>query len=235
MTISVAITNSANEILDSLPVAESLERFHLEPRCRVCRNDDMRRKVNNLLALGRSYAAIVRAIEADNAALGACDRVTIDSVRNHTSRHFPVQDAAKATYRQILERRAEQNGIDFVNGLTTALTPMAFFEIVMLKAFESLIDPDATVDVAAGMIAAGRLQALLPVRDGESDLARLKAQVVQIGGPYGRRCRKRCGDRSSPSSTSLSRARVISPRAMISTRVANRMTSTRSDVAACGQ
>ena len=87
----------------------------------------------------------------------------------------------KATYRQILERRAEQNGIDFVNGITTALTPMAFFEIVMLKAFESLIDPDTTVDVAAGMIAAGRLQALLPARDGGSDLARLKAQVAQIG------------------------------------------------------
>ena len=92
-----------------------------------------------------------------------------------------MQDAAKATYRQILERRAEQNGIDFVNGVTTALTPMAYFEVVMLKAFETLIDPDATVDVAAGMIAAGRLQALLPARDGESDLARLKAQVAQIG------------------------------------------------------
>jgi len=44
MTLSVAITNSANEIFDSLPVDKSLERFHLEPRCRVCRNDDMRKK-----------------------------------------------------------------------------------------------------------------------------------------------------------------------------------------------
>jgi hypothetical protein len=120
MTISVAITNSANEIVDSLPA--SLQRFHLEPRCRVCRNDDMRKKVNGLLAVGRSYAAIMRAVEADNAALDAGDRVTIDSVRNHTRRHFPVQDAAKATYRQIFERRAEENGIDFVNGVTTALT-----------------------------------------------------------------------------------------------------------------
>jgi hypothetical protein len=123
----------------------------------------------------------VRAVEADNAALAPCDRVTVDSVRNHTRRHFPVQDAAKATYRQILERRAEQNGIDFVNGVTTALTPMAFFEIVMLKAFESLIDPDSAVDVSAGMAAAMRLQALLPSMDNGSDLARLKAQVVQLG------------------------------------------------------
>jgi hypothetical protein len=142
MTLSVEATNAANEILDPVPLGKALDRFHLEPRCRVCRNDDMRTKVNELLAVGRSYAAIVRAVEADNAVLDSRDRVTIDSVRNHTRRHFPVQDAAKATYRQILERRAEQNGIDFANGVTTALTPMAFFEVVMLKAFESLIDPD---------------------------------------------------------------------------------------------
>jgi hypothetical protein len=181
MTISVAITNSANEILDSLPVAQSLERFHLEPRCRICRNDDMRTKVNDMLAVGRSYAAIVRAVEADNAALASCDRVTIDSVRNHTRRHFPVQDAAKATYRQILERRAQENRVDFVDGVATAITPMALYETVMAKGYEALVDPDTRVDVATAMIAAGRLQALLPARNSESDLARLKAQVVQIG------------------------------------------------------
>ena len=43
------------------------------------------------------------------------DRVTVDSVRNHAARHFPVQNVARATYRQILERRAEGNGIDFVS------------------------------------------------------------------------------------------------------------------------
>ena len=124
---------------------------------------------------------IVRALEVDNAALDKCDRVTIDSVRNHTARHFPVQNVAQATYRQILERRAEQNGIDFVNGVTTALTPMAFFEIVMLKAFEALLDPDATVDVGAGMVAAGRLQSLLDSRNEQPDLAELSRRVDQIG------------------------------------------------------
>jgi hypothetical protein len=141
----------------------------------------MRTKVNELLAVGRSYAAIVRALEADNAVLDSRDRVTIDSVRNHTRRHFPVQDAARAAYREILERRARENQIDFINGVATALTPIAYFETVMVKAFESLIDSDTTVDVAAGMIAASRLQALLPAGDSESDLARLKAQVAQIG------------------------------------------------------
>ena len=51
----------------------------------------MRKKVNDLLATGASYAMIVRALAADNAELDKCDRVTIDSVRTHTTRHFPVQ------------------------------------------------------------------------------------------------------------------------------------------------
>ena len=107
----------------------------------MCRNDDLRRKVNGLLATGSSYAEIVRALEADNAALDPRDRVTIDSIRNHTVGIFPCRMLPRRLIAQILERRAEQNGIDFVNGVTTALTPMAFFEIVMLKAFEALDRP----------------------------------------------------------------------------------------------
>src|SRR6476660_8661548 len=98
---------------------------HLEPRCRVCRNDQVRKKVNDLLATGAGSAMIVRALAADNAELDTCDRVTIDSVRNHCGRHFPVESVAKATYREILERRAKANGVDFVEGVATAITRIA--------------------------------------------------------------------------------------------------------------
>ena len=100
----------------------------------------MRKKVNDLLATGASYAMIVRALAADNAELDKCDRVTIDSVRNHCERHFPVQNVAKATYREILERRAKANGVDFIEGVATAITPIAFFETVMVKSYETLVD-----------------------------------------------------------------------------------------------
>ena len=69
---------------------------------------------------------ILRALQYDNDQLDTPDRVTIDSIRNHTARHFPVQNVAKATYRAILERRAKENGVDFVKGVATAITPMAF-------------------------------------------------------------------------------------------------------------
>ena len=154
--------------------------FHLEPRCRVCRNDTLRIKVNDLLASGASYAMILRALRETTPKLDKCDRVTIDSIRNHTTRHFPVQNVAKATYRRILERRAQENGVDFVKGVATAITPMAFYETVMVKGYETLVDSDTEVDVNTGMIAAGRLQALIDSRAGGTSIADLMVQMDRI-------------------------------------------------------
>jgi hypothetical protein len=118
--------------VESVGVPAHISGFHPEPRCRVCRDNEVRQKVNDMLATGASYAMVLRALGDDNAKRDKGDRVTIDSVRNHASRHFPVQQVARATYREILERRAQENGVDFVNGLATALTPLAYCEVVML-------------------------------------------------------------------------------------------------------
>ena len=179
MTLSQALATPVDEIIESMELAPR-NGFHLEPRCRVCRNDLVRKKVNDLLATGASYAMIVRALAADNAELDKCDRVTIDSVRNHCGRHFPVQNVAKATYREILERRAKANGVDFVEGVATALTPIAFFETVMVKSYETLVDSDTKVDVNTGIVAAGRLQSLIDSRDYGHELLVLKVQLGAI-------------------------------------------------------
>jgi len=52
---------------------------------------------------------------------------------NYCGRHFPVQRVAKATYWDILKRRAGDNRIDFIEGVAAALTPIAFFETVMVR------------------------------------------------------------------------------------------------------
>ncbi|WP_051073713.1 hypothetical protein [Mycobacterium sp. JS623] len=154
--------------------------FHLEPRCRVCRNDRVRQKVNDLLATGASYALIVRTLDDDNAPLDTCDRVTIDSVRNHCARHFPVQNVAQSTYREILERRARENEVDFIEGVAIAITPMAFFETVMARSYEALVDSHTTVDVSTGIIAASRLQSILDARAGQPDLLEIRVQLNRI-------------------------------------------------------
>ena len=174
-----AVLAPIDEIVGSMELAPS-NGFHLEPRCHVCRNDQMRTKVNDLLASGASYAMILRAMEENNTKLDKRDRITIDSIRNHTARHFPVQNVARATFREILERRAKENGVDFVEGVATAITPMALYETIMIRGYQNLVDPDTKIDVNTAMTAAGRLQALIDSRAGQPDWADIRVQVNRI-------------------------------------------------------
>ena len=50
-----------DESVESTELAPAINGFHLEPRCRICRNDEVRTKVNGLLATGASYAMVLRA------------------------------------------------------------------------------------------------------------------------------------------------------------------------------
>jgi hypothetical protein len=179
MALSQAVAAPIEEILGSVELIPRNE-FHLEPRCRVCRNDEIRTKVNEMLAAGPSYAFIVRALGEHNANCDKRDLVSIDSVRTHAARHYPVQNVAGATYRDILEQRAQENRVDFVAGVATALTPLAFYETVMVKGYEALVDSNTKVDVNTGMIAAGRLQSLIESRASGTSMADMLVQINRI-------------------------------------------------------
>ncbi len=179
MSVSESMVDRVEETIELMALVPT-NHFRLEPRCRVCRNDDVRQKVNDLLATGASYAMVVRALGDDNAELDQCDQVTIDSVRNHCARHFPVQNVARATYREILERRAQENQVDFVDAVATAITPMAFLETVMAKSYEGLVDSDTVVDVSTGILAASRLQSLIDSRAGQPNLLEIRFQLNRI-------------------------------------------------------
>jgi hypothetical protein len=179
MSVSEEVGGVVDESVESMELAPAINGFHVEPRCRVCRNDEVRSKVNDLLARGSSYAMIVRALGEENAMLDG-HQITLDSVRNHASRHFPVQNVARATYREILERRAKENGIDFMNGVATALTPVALYEVVMNEAFRRLVDGDVDVSVDTGLRAAEKLQALTDARAGQADMAGIRAEMGRV-------------------------------------------------------
>ena len=116
MSVSETVRGIVQEPVESTELASGINGSNLQPRCRICRNDSLRTKVNDLLTTGASYAMVLRALGDDNATLEKGDQVTIDSIRNHTVRHFPVQQVARATYREILERRAKENSVGFIEG-----------------------------------------------------------------------------------------------------------------------
>ena len=178
MSVSETLRGVGDESVES--TAPGADGFHLEPRCRICRNDQVRTIVNDLLATGASYAMVVRALGDDNATLDKRDQVTIDSVRNHCGRHFPVQQVARATYREILERRAKENSVDFIEGVATAITPMAFLESVMVKGYQTLVDEDTTVSHRDAMEAALKLNEIARKDEGGVDRARILADMGRI-------------------------------------------------------
>ena len=55
MTVSETVSDPVGEIVESTELAALFSQLRLEPRCRVCRNDALRGKVNGLLAAGTSY------------------------------------------------------------------------------------------------------------------------------------------------------------------------------------
>jgi hypothetical protein len=123
---------------------------------------------------------VLRALGEENANLEKRDQVTIDSVRNHCGRHFPVQQIARATYRDILERRAQENSVDFINGVATAVTPMALLETVMVKGYQTLIDEHTSVSYRDGMEAALKLAEALRKDEGAYERAQMMAEMGRI-------------------------------------------------------
>ena len=87
---------------------------------------------------------------------------------------------AHATYREILERRARENQVDFVEGVATALLPVTFFEVVMNKAFRTLVDDGTEVSVETGLRAAEKLQSVLDGRERGTEVLELKVQLAKI-------------------------------------------------------
>ncbi|WP_071287727.1 hypothetical protein [Mycolicibacterium llatzerense] len=126
---------------------------------------------------GFTYAAIVRAIKDNDPAAG----ISVKGVERHAARHFAFQNAAGATYRQILERRAAENNIDFVNAVGTAITPIAYLETLYVRAFEHLTSEDAPpVDLKVGLQAAVHLQQILANSSDQLEVAGIMAQLNRL-------------------------------------------------------
>ena len=180
MSVSETVRGIVQESVESMALASGINGSNLEPRCRICRNDSLRTKVNDLLTTGASYAMVLRALGDDNAKLEKGDRVTIDSIRNHTVRHFPVQQVARATYREVLERRAKENSVDFIEGVATAITPLAVLETVMVKGYQTLVDEHTSVSYRDAMDAALKLNEIARKDEGAIDRARTLADMGRI-------------------------------------------------------
>jgi len=148
-------------------------------RCRICRDDQVRGLVNDLLAHGHSYASILSHLQPVNDTRAGNRQITKDVVHQHKSRHFNLQEPARAIWRRRLEERRAESGL-FDDGVAHLVDSAAFFETVMHRAYETVVDPDTTVDIGLGLSAARSLHELMRTETGIEQMARMQAQMNRI-------------------------------------------------------
>lgn len=143
--------------LDELRNSGEVYQYKREPRCRICRNEEFNSPINKMLANGLTYAEIERMLAPMNRSLPPRQRVGYEQIRNHAAKHFATDNAAQAVYRQRLEKRAEEAGVDFVNGVGTAVTPLALFDVILQKGYEKAVEQTTDVPLDLSMRAAEKL------------------------------------------------------------------------------
>jgi hypothetical protein len=167
--------------VDELRVAGKLYTFNPETRCRVCQSQDSLDLVNTLLAHGLTYAAIMKCLKPVNAARRKNNQITKASLYWHCKNHFNTQEPARALYRQIMEDRAKEHELNFVEGTTTAVNAMSYLETMMVKGYKRLTDENFdNVSVDMGMNAAIKLHEMTRKDAGLTEAAKAMSEMNRI-------------------------------------------------------
>lgn len=151
-----------------------------EGRCRVCQHPESRQKVNTLLGYGMVPAEIVNFVEDINARRSKNNKITIDSIRNHKSRHFNVQAPTQAGFRRILERRRTQLAEEFGEASANLLTGKAFLQVVAEKGWQHLIDDTTIVPYLDGLQAMLQLEKMQSEGQIEEKIAQMRRDVSML-------------------------------------------------------
>jgi hypothetical protein len=77
-------------------------------------------------------------------------------------------------------RRAKENSVDFIEGVATAITPLAFLETIMVKGYQTLVDERTSVSYRDGMEAALKLAEALRKDEGADERAQMMEEMGRI-------------------------------------------------------
>lgn len=177
-----ALEQELEEALEHLTIGSKSYVFKIEPKCRICRDPTFLKMVNDMLANGMTYSFILRTLQPLNDALPEIsDRVSLNSIRSHTKNHFNRDSAALKMYREIIETRALEQGVNFVEGAASALTPMAALDIIMNKGLLDIQKRNAEPVSPDTMIrAAKELQAITNSLEDDADAEELRQQFNRL-------------------------------------------------------
>ena len=128
--------------------------------CKVCSSDeDIRRLVDTLLLFPKTYKDTLtecRLLE-ERLNIAEEERISYHSIRNHYLNHLP---ADKKAVREIIERRATIKGKKVIDAGGTLLTPEAFYEVVIARGFDNIVNGLEAPTISQTMQAVNMLKRL---------------------------------------------------------------------------
>lgn len=151
-----------------------------EPRCRVCRDEEVRTLVNKLLAHGMTLRDINDVVTPMNRKRAVRDRININNLREHRKRHFDVQSSANAVYRAIIEKRANELNLDYEQGIGTAVTHLAYLDTMIAKGYQTLVNEETVVSYKDGLDASMKRNDLTRAEAGALEQARIMAEMDRV-------------------------------------------------------
>lgn len=168
------------EIL-ALSEDQRVDLFRPSTNCRICQTEGATKVTNQMLSSGFTYSDILSVLEPLNLRRPKGEKITVNVIGHHARNHFPLEEAANAVYRKIIEKRAEEAERDFVNGVGGAVTALGFLEVVMQKGFENVVKEETVVSPDTAVRAAKELAAIEAQRDAEdTDIAEVMVKMDRV-------------------------------------------------------
>lgn len=178
-------TPSLNDLLGE--VIDGTEYHYVSiPQCYVCStHPELRRSIEKdllwPLTIKETYFNAMKLWEALN-----CDeeidpetgrplfkRPTQPSIRNHAEFHMPTE---KLLVRKIVERRAREQQLDYLEGSKSILTAHSVMELIAQKGWEELVENRLKPDVKDTMAAVLSLKKLEDEASDNASMAEMLAQ-----------------------------------------------------------
>lgn len=168
------------EIL-ALSEDQRVDLFRPAAQCRICQTEGATPVVNKMLSHGATYNDILGVLQPLNLRRAKNEQININSIGHHARNHFPLEEAANAVYRKLVEKRAAEVEKDFVEGVGGAVTALGFLDVVIQKGFENLVKDDVTVGVDTAVRAAKELAAIEAQQDqDDTDIADIMTKMNQV-------------------------------------------------------
>jgi len=151
-------------------------------RCRICRDDNVRKLINTLHSYGLTTRSIMDVVETSglNTGRGQRDQINYDVVWRHLKKHFDIDTPARQVYGEILARRAAEEGKDVDHAVGSAVNALSYLETMMVRGYADLVDENTRVPYAEGAKAAVKLHELTQRDAGVQEIAEVMRKMNYV-------------------------------------------------------